>query len=123
MNCCNMMPFIIIFTSVVIIALAIFNIYYENSTCFSDRFRIKKVTFSTGQVFYYIQKKTRFMFIGPYIWEYFQDIYDGNYSSHIAWTYFRCMGDRFLSLESAEKTKNDITVHILGDVVNEEIVQ
>ena len=56
---------------------------HEYKSCNKDTLRIEKSYLENGTVIYYLRHKTRLFWIGPYIWEYYQDVYDGNFSSHI----------------------------------------
>ena len=61
--------------------------------CNKDTLRIEKSYLENGKVIYYLRHKTRLFWIGPYIWEYYKEIYDGNFSSHINFSWFK--GDVF----------------------------
>lgn len=74
----------------------------EYKSCNKDTLRIEKSYLENGTVIYYLRHKTRLFWIGPYIWEYYQDIYDGNFSSHINFSWFRCFGDPFETYEAAK---------------------
>lgn len=88
------------FGSVFIYSLALES---EYRSCNDSTLRIERVTFDDGRESYYLRHKTRLFWIGPYIWEYYQDIYDGNWQSHTAFTWFRCLGDPFYSYEDAKE--------------------
>ena len=66
-------------------------------------YRIVKLTLNNNKEVYVIQKQTRFFWIGPKIWETYQNLYTGNYCSYIGWTWFITCGDYFDSLEKFKK--------------------
>ena len=78
----------------------------EYKSCNKDTLRIEKSYLENGTVIYYLRHKTRLFWIGPYIWEYYQDVYDGNFSSHISFSWFRCFGDVFETYEAAKYEYN-----------------
>ena len=78
----------------------------EYKSCNKDTLRIEKSYLENGTVIYYLRHKTRLFWIGPYIWEYYQDVYDGNFSSHISFSWFRCFGDVFETHEAAKYEYN-----------------
>lgn len=88
--------------------LYVFNLYYEETTYNIHTLKIGKVKFSNGHKKFYILHKTRLFWIGPYIWEYYQDVYDGNFCSHVGWTWFRRMGDEFNTYKEAKETYNEL---------------
>ena len=68
------------------------NVYTLESqyiACNKDTLRIEKSYLENGKVIYYLRHKTRLFWIGPYIWEYYEEIYDGNFSSHINFSWFK----------------------------------
>lgn len=75
------------------------------------KYRIVKLTLKNDKEVYVIQKHTRFFWIGPMIWETYQDIYDGYGCSHTGWTWFITCGNYFDSLESAQNELDEIKKH------------
>ena len=74
--------------------------------CNKDTLRIEKAYLENGKAVYYLRHKTRLFWIGPYIWEYYQDIYDGNFSSHTGFSWFRRLGYTFVTYEAAKEEYN-----------------
>ena len=68
-----------------------------------NNYRIIKLTLQSNEEVYVVQKLTRFFWVGPKIWESYQEIYDGNWTTHDAWTWFIRMGDYFYSYKAAEE--------------------
>lgn len=79
---------------------------HEYKSCNKDTLRIEKAYLENGKAIYYLRHKTRLFWIGPYIWEYYQDIYDGNFSSHTGFSWFRRLGDTFVTYEAAKEEYN-----------------
>lgn len=67
-------------------------------------YRFVKVTLGTGEEIYKIQRKCKHF----NIWKTYQDVYDGNYSSHDGWTFFLKYGDQFVTLELAKNALESI---------------
>ena len=59
---------------------------------YKHKYRIKKVTLYSGEIYYLLQRYTRLLWIGPKIWETYQEVYDGYWGSHTGWTYFQSLG-------------------------------
>lgn len=100
------------------------NVYTLESqyiACNKDTLRIEKSYLENGKVIYYLRHKTRLFWIGPYIWEYYEEIYDGNFSSHINFSWFRCFGDAFLTYEEV-KQEYDYLINYGSKIVNTEII-
>lgn len=100
------------------------NVYTLESqyiACNKDTLRIEKSYLENGKVIYYLRHKTRLFWIGPYIWEYYEEIYDGNFSSHINFSWFRCFGDAFLTYEEV-KQEYDYLINYGAKIVNTEII-
>ena len=79
---------------------------HEYRSCNKDTLRIEKAYLENGKAVYYLRHKTRLFWIGPYIWEYYQNIYDGNFSSHTGFSWFRRLGDAFATYEAAKEEYN-----------------
>lgn len=88
------------------------------------KYRIVKLTLKNDKEVYVIQKHTRLFWIGPMIWETYQDVYDGYWCSHIGWTWFTTWGDYFYSLESVQKELDEIKKHdaYTSDYKNKEVI-
>lgn len=100
------------------------NVYILESqyiACNKDTLRIEKSYLENGKVIYYLRHKTRLFWIGPYIWEYYEEIYDGNFQSHINFSWFKCFGDAFLTYEEV-KREYDYLVNYGAKIINTEII-
>ena len=89
--------------------------------CNKNTLRIEKSYLENGKVIYYLRHKTRLFWIGPYIWEYYEEIYDGNFHSHINFSWFECFGDAFLTYEDV-KQEYDYLVNYGAKIINTEII-
>lgn len=108
---------IIIACFICVIGLSFFAFYLlelECKSCNEKTLKIEKVTFDDGRELYYIRHKTRLFWIGPYIWEYYQELYD-------SFTWFRSLGDTFVTYEDAKK-EYDRIIKYSSKIVKTEIL-
>ena len=104
-----------------ILFINVYTLESQYKACNKDTLRIEKSYLENGKVIYYLRHKTRLFWIGPYIWEYYEEIYDGNFSSHINFSWFRCFGDAFISYEDV-KREYDYLINYGSKIVNTEII-
>ena len=104
-----------------ILFINVYTLECEYISCNKDTLRIEKSYLENGKVIYYLRHKTRLFWIGPYIWEYYEEIYDGNFQSHINFSWFKCFGDAFLTYEEV-KREYDYLVNYGAKIVNTEII-
>ena len=104
-----------------ILFINIYTLECEYISCNKDTLRIEKSYLENGKVIYYLRHKTRLFWIGPYIWEYYEEIYDGNFSSHINFSWFECFGDAFISYEEA-KQEYDYLINYGAKIIKTEII-
>ena len=104
-----------------IMFLLSFAIELEYRSCNENTLRIEKVTLENDDTMYYLRHKTRLFWIGPYVWKYYHEVYDGNFASHIGFTWFRCIGDAFETYDAA-KQEYDNLINLGSKIVNKEIV-
>ncbi len=98
----SIIPIFVVFLSVFILftPLVIWN--YEIRSCNKNNLFIEKVTYETGKKSFYIKKKTKlFIWFGPERYKYYEDIYDGNFSSHDSFSWIG--GDSFEKYSDAKK--------------------
>lgn len=89
-----------------------------------NKYRIVKITLKNKKEYYIIQKHTRFFWIGPKIWESYQDVYDGYHCSHDGWSWFKSWGDKFSCYEFAEKElKRIIECDSCNTIIDDEIIK
>ena len=78
-------------------------------------YRIIEITLVNGVVEYKIQRECRwlkrYIFFGPKVWKTYEDVYDGNWSSHIGWCFAIKFGEVFTTLNLARKELNEIIKH------------
>lgn len=99
----------------------VYTLESEYISCNKDTLRIEKSYLENGKVIYYLRHKTRLFWIGPYIWEYYEEIYDGNFHSHINFSWFKCFGDTFISYEDV-KQEYDYLVNYGAKTIKTEII-
>ena len=70
-------------------------------------FRVVRVTYKNGKTLYYVQRECKHLrkhiFFGNKLWKTYDDVYDGNYSSHTAWRFFVSHGTPFSCEEDARR--------------------
>ena len=99
----------------------VYTLESEYISCNKNTLTIEKVFLENGKVIYYLRHKTRLFWIGPYIWEYYEEIYDGNFQSHINFSWFECFGDAFISYEDV-KQEYDYLINYGAKIVKTEII-
>ena len=104
-----------------ILFINVYTLECQYIACNKDTLRIEESYLENGKVIYYLRHKTRLFWIGPYIWEYYEEIYDGNFHSHINFSWFRYFGDTFISYEDV-KQEYDYLINYGAKIVNTEII-
>ena len=52
----------------------VYTLESEYISCNKDTLRIEKSYLENGKIIYYLRHKTRLFWVGPYIWEYYEEI-------------------------------------------------
>ena len=76
-------------------------------------YRIIKVEYGNGTIYYKIQRRSRFF----HIWKTYEDVYDGNWSSHDGWSYFLKLGDSFSNLVRVKEKLDELKNKERGKII------